>query len=648
MLVVLPFLALALLVLIFRKRGNPWTDAVLSGALCWGAFVVVTTELFGAFQALTGVSLTLVWGLLDLLAGFYLSKYPPREMPKPSREQPSRFQWFLIGCSIAIVATLAAIALIAPPNNWDSMTYHMGRVVHWIQNRSVAHYPTAITRQIYQGPFAGFTITQLQILSGGDRFANLLQWLAMVGSLFGVAAIARELGASLRGQILAVVICVTIPMGILQSSSTQTDYVGAFWMVCFAYYVLRYWDNDRKISQIPQMGASLGLAILAKGTAYFYLFPFGLWFAISSIWRFRTRIWKPWVIMGAIALGLNLGHYSRNFAAFGSPLGATGTYDMGGWSLQLLLSNVSRNLALHLSTPVRKINLIIIGVVEQFHHLIGADASNPQTTFPPGQQFDLHSRVNHEDLAGNPLHLILGFLSAIAFFGNWKRFEWNQRLKLALYLGAIVFGFLMFCSLIIWSPWRSRLHLPLFVLLSPFIAVVLERVVKPQLANAVAVFLILASLLWLLFNETRPIIANGQYIEENRVVNIFNTPRNDQYFTPRPEIRQSYKQTVDWLAESGCTDIGLSYSGDAWEYPLWMLLKQRLDQPFRIEHLRLVEENPTQDLPYPNGEFTPCVIVANQNDDVQATELEWGGQTFTQAEKYGAIAVFPRSPFPVP
>ncbi|MDC0834852.1 glycosyltransferase family 39 protein [Geitlerinema sp. CS-897] len=640
MLVVLPFLALALLVLVFRKRGNPWTDAVLSGALCWGAFVVVTTELFGAFQALTGVSLTLAWGLFDLLAIFYIAKYQPREMPKTSMSHSSWFQWFLVGCTIALVATIAAIALIAPPNNWDSMTYHMGRVVHWMQNQSVAHYPTAITRQIYQGPFAGFTITQLQILSGGDRFANLVQWLAMVGSLFGVAAIARELGASLRGQILAAVVCVTLPMGILQSSSTQTDYVGAFWMTCFAYYVLRYWDNERKMSQVPQMGASLGLAILAKGTAYLYLFPFGLWFAISSIWRFRTRIWQPWVIMGAIALGLNLGHYSRNFAAFGSPLGATETYDMGGWSLKLLLSNVSRNLALHLSTPVRKINLILIGVVEQFHNLIGADVSDPNTTFPPGQQFDIHSRVNHEDLAGNPLHLILGFLSAIAFFWNWKRFESNQQLKLALYLGAIVAGFLLFCSLIIWSPWRSRLHLPLFVLLSPFIAVVLERVVKPQLTNAVAVFLILASLLWLLFNETRPIVANSKYIEENRLENIFNTSRNDQYFTPRPEIRQSYNQTVDWLAENSCTDIGLSYDGDAWEYPLWMLLKQRLDSPFRIEHVRLVEANPTKDLPYPNGEFTPCAIVANQNEDVKATELEWGEQTFTQAEKYGAIAVF--------
>ena len=35
------------------------------------------------------------------------------------------------------------------------------------------------------------------------------------------------------GQILSAVICATIPMGILEGSSTQTDYTTSFWLVCF-------------------------------------------------------------------------------------------------------------------------------------------------------------------------------------------------------------------------------------------------------------------------------------------------------------------------------------------------------------------------------------------------------------------------------
>jgi hypothetical protein len=73
----------------------------------------------------------------------------------------------LIGL-LVVLALLAMLAILAPANNWDSMVYHMGRVVHWMQNRSVDHYPTSIDRQLYLGPLTEFAILQLQMLSGED------------------------------------------------------------------------------------------------------------------------------------------------------------------------------------------------------------------------------------------------------------------------------------------------------------------------------------------------------------------------------------------------------------------------------------------------------------------------------------------------
>lgn len=96
------------------------------------------------------------------------------------------------------------------------MTYHMSRVVHWIQNRSIAHYPTHITRQLHQSPWTEYAILHFQILSGSDRFANLIQWFSMVGATLGVSLIAKQMGADLRGQFFAAVFSITIPMGILQ------------------------------------------------------------------------------------------------------------------------------------------------------------------------------------------------------------------------------------------------------------------------------------------------------------------------------------------------------------------------------------------------------------------------------------------------
>ena len=98
-------------------------------------------------------------------------------------------------------------------------------------------------------------------------------------------------------QIFAAAVCATIPMGIMESSSTQNDYVVAFWMVCLAYYVVSIAGSDSVVSRASlstpvteqrqhadgalasvgrrslhplKVGASVGLAFLTKGTAYIY------------------------------------------------------------------------------------------------------------------------------------------------------------------------------------------------------------------------------------------------------------------------------------------------------------------------------------------------------------------------------------------
>ena len=131
-------------------------------------------------------------------------------------------------------------ALIYPPNTPDSMSYHMPRVMHWIQNQNVDFYPTSTTRQLYVSPFSEYVILHLQLIVNGDRLANLVQWFSMFGSLIGVSLIARELGGNTKSQIFSALFCATIPMGILQSTSTQTDYVVSFWIVILVYFLLCY------------------------------------------------------------------------------------------------------------------------------------------------------------------------------------------------------------------------------------------------------------------------------------------------------------------------------------------------------------------------------------------------------------------------
>ena len=88
----------------------------------------------------------------------------------------------MLGGVSFIFAAIGLIAIVSPPNNWDSIADRPRRVVHWMQNRNVDRYPSSYVPQLDRPPGAEFAIMHFQIITEGDRFANLIQWLSMVGS----------------------------------------------------------------------------------------------------------------------------------------------------------------------------------------------------------------------------------------------------------------------------------------------------------------------------------------------------------------------------------------------------------------------------------------------------------------------------------
>src|SRR6185436_20755509 len=135
-----------------------------------------------------------------------------------------------LGFIVASVLITFVIAIFAVPSLWDAHTYHMPRVMHWAQNQSVAHYPTNIQRQLWSSPGAEFIVLHFYVLSGTDRFLAFVPWSAFVVSIATSYLIAKELGATPRGQVMAAVFAATIPGAIAQSAGGQVDIVAAMWL----------------------------------------------------------------------------------------------------------------------------------------------------------------------------------------------------------------------------------------------------------------------------------------------------------------------------------------------------------------------------------------------------------------------------------
>ena len=235
--VLLPLLTFLLLCLVLagqeREENEPepaWQVVALQAALLWGALLALLTDGLSLLTGLNRLGLSLGWGAA--LAGLALVGWRGGRLRTGWARLRSglgglgklpRSEQAILAAVGGLALALLAVALMAPPNTNDSMRYHMARVMHWQQNQSLAHYPTAIQVQLWMPPWAELAILHLVVLEGSDRLANLVQWLAMLGSVLLSARLGYLLSGNVKARAasLSALFCATIPMGALQATSTS-------------------------------------------------------------------------------------------------------------------------------------------------------------------------------------------------------------------------------------------------------------------------------------------------------------------------------------------------------------------------------------------------------------------------------------------
>ncbi len=558
------------------------------------SFVFITTELFSVFHLLNKYCVLFLWGVASLGLIFLNYRQSKTEISKISqkiwqgiKDSP---KIYLVLTSIIYLITLI-ISFSYPPNTYDSMTYHLARVGHWIQSGSVEFYPTAILRQLYQAPLAEYSILHLQLLSGNDYFANFPQWISFMACGIAVSLIVKELGEDLKTQFLAVVFSATLPMAIVQSTGTQNDLVVSIFVVSFFYYWLRAIKTN-SWSDFALVGISLGLAILSKGTAYLFCFPIGLSFVGLHFWSLknsslRLNFLKKVVLVLLIALSLNFAHYARNYSLFGSPI-STGEEKLSNQNLsvKMLFANLTRNYAIHLGTSSENYNEFI---ENKLSNIFGDELNNPDSTWLDNK-FGVSYSTN-EDLAGNFLHILLLSLSLLLI----PLFCGNHRKYLFLIAFSVVIGFFLYSLLLKWQIWASRLQTPLFMLGTVLITIILTRI-KLGLVFAICCFLLTSSFLFL--STPRIVFSN------EREVILFKQTREQKYFSNLSGLDPLYSEAIALIKTQPQKpeSVGLFIGFNDYEYPFWVFLKDDFAQKPYLYHVgvenvseKLIGERPLPD-----------------------------------------------------
>ena len=271
---------------------------------------------------------------------------------------------------------------------------------------------------------------------------------------------------------------------------------------------------------------------------------------------------------------------------------------------------MARNLALHIGTPFGRVNRVTASAISYLHRFLGIGVSDPRTTyhFPP--EFRLTGLSFHEDLAGNPLHVLL-IASVILLLLTTPQLR--VRRVLLVYAAAMVSQFLIYNLMLKWQIWGSRLQLPMFVLWAPLIGAVMSHALGRKMGFPIACLLLLLAAPYVLWNSARPLTAwtAGDLLGRSRR-DICHVDRTAQYFSNAPWLFDSYVDAVRFVKSTDCTSVGLLTGENDLEYPLWVLLQADDGRVLRIEHVGV--EVTWEIACYRLGQFQPDVIIRTDGE----------------------------------
>ncbi len=616
MLILLPILVtFGIFLILFNDivKSNSTGDAIrlalvyAIGGCC--LFTVLITEGLGILNAINRAMIIAVWSIALVLVVPII--WRKQILPGAVTQLKAWWRTIRLGtgerCLLAGIGLylilLFLIAIISPPNNNDSLQYHMARIVHWIQDGSLKYFQVAYLPQLFNPPAAEILLMHNFLLAGGDRFVNLVQWSFMVASLVVVSLIAKGVGAGRTGQWIAVIFLLTLPVGILEATSTQNDYVCGFFVLSLACLVVHSHGRKNTFLETAAIGCLAGLAMLVKVAAYPYVAVILVWMVLSKvkIHGIRRSIAASLLIV-SILFAINLPGWMRSFQAFGNPLGVTDFISSRSVSIQspadLLISPV-QYLALNIGTPSDKLNAAIGNAIIGLCKKLGGSHCTGET---PGEwAFRIIGLSNHEDSAGNLLHLLLVIITVIIFVLPGVKI--NNKGYIAGYLVSSMGGLVLLSWLVPWGAYWSRLQLPFFALMAPFFGVIPGRMNRRGV-YALLILLLAAGLPWLLMNRTRPVFSMTPNV--TLVRSIFVESRNGLLFANYPELEDQIEHVTTETLKSGCSNISLRIDSRDPEYYFITYLK-----PWRNNlTVESISDNPQLDV-YRNKTFKACAQICS-------------------------------------
>ena len=555
--------------------------AFIYSTLLLAISTIVITETSSFFKAYNYTSSVIYWSVLAVTITYvnlkkqYLKITPYLNWYKENKKTSLFFGGFTI--------LLLIQGIIYPPNNWDSMTYHMARIAHWVMNESIEPYPTHIYRQIYQPPLTEWIIAQVCILNKADYFSNAIQLFFLLATLGVLNQIMLQFNSSKKTRIWASIIAFTTPSVFMQATSTQNDIVVAFFLLISILFFIQH-IRESNIKNAILIGLAIGLAILTKGTAFVYLIPIILFSGTYLIYLMFKKVKSfinisfQMIIVAIITITIGFNHYNRNFKLSGDIFGGSDDhYFNKNITLKSTGLGILKNIGNHFSTPLT--SSITNQVIEKVHLITQIPIKDENYSYK-GIHFKLNKWNHNEDEVSNTFQIVLILGVCLFIILNWK----NQNKLLLLSALFCLFTFILFSFILKWQPWHMRLQVTLFILFAIPISVVLEKIKLTKITSSILAISIIYCFVLALVNPNRPLIKNTKQTKLST--------RFEKYFVSMPPYSKEYKI---WRCKlKSKKQHNWDVHGDTWEYPIYYDCFSKERKGFQTINIKNQSKNATK------------------------------------------------------
>jgi hypothetical protein len=555
---------------------------VLAGAALalTGAFAVTALELSGA-DAILGWWLVVcgeVVGLTEALSLAHAIGRPGyaageavllavavlawlrRGRPRPRRPRLPHPRRAPLLTALAVVVLLGVgyelfVVVATPPNNWDSMHYHLARAAAWRAQGSLGYLPTHNGIENAYPQNAELLVLWTLVFLGRDLLAALPQLLAGLATAVAVYAIARRLGHGARVSAFAALLFPTLTVVALESMQTQNDLVEASFVAAAVALAL-----GRRRSDAALAGLALGLAAGTKLT-FLYALPALAAIGLLALPRRRLAAVAAWAVAGFVLVGMYA--YVQNVVETGRPQGRAAQVESlpphvtARGTVSTIVRTSYRLIDLSGFHPKTVITEHVSGAAKRFFGALGIAKNPPESTtggtFPFTYQVTV--AASEDSSAFGPLGFLLLAPLSVGFLVAWAlrradRTRGAFALALPLYLVALALGTR-------WNFYVERfLTTPMALTLPLAPAVLSRRWFRAAVLPVAAATLALA----LAYDIAKPSGADGR-------VPAWNRSRADVQAIQWEELRPVLETVAARVPPHA--RVGIDLAPLDWEYPLW-------------------------------------------------------------------------------